>query len=179
MAHKLPGSELLSGSCGLKTETSGFQPTSSDCLGVNLGNLHFFTAPFYFSRDRNPTGARPGAGCRKPSEVEGRRVPQRHSPQPEEEAAAGLRYGGPSRGPPPIPGPAIPAQARSPGPLEEAEGGHVVRGFEQHHLGIAFVEDAEAVELHGAEASGRPPARPRDRLAGRRAAPPLETAAGC
>lgn len=43
----------------------------------------------------------------------------------------------------------------SPGPLEETEGRHVVRGFEQHRFGLAFVKDAEAVQLHGAAPSGR------------------------
>lgn len=45
--------------------------------------------------------------------------------------------------------------AHSPGPLEETEGRHVVRGFEQHRFGVAFVKDAEAVQLHGAAPSGR------------------------
>lgn len=45
--------------------------------------------------------------------------------------------------------------AHSPGPLEETEGRHVVRGFKQHRFYIAFVKDAEAVQLHGAAPSGR------------------------
>lgn len=45
--------------------------------------------------------------------------------------------------------------AHSPGPLEETEGRHIVRGFEQHRFGVAFVKDAEAVQLHGASSSGR------------------------
>lgn len=60
-----------------------------------------------------------------------------------------------------------PPARRSPGPLEEAEGRHVVRGFEQHRPGLVFVQDAEAVQLHGAAPRA---ARPRDRRAASSAA---------
>lgn len=80
----------------------------------------------------------------------------------------------PKKRPPPSPAPAPratapasprppatarpPARPRSPGPLEEAEGRHVGGGLEQRRLGLAFVEHAQAVQLHGAAG---PPAGPR------------------
>lgn len=45
--------------------------------------------------------------------------------------------------------------AHLPGSLEETKRRHVVRGFEQHRFWFAFVEDTEAVQLHGAAPLGR------------------------
>lgn len=128
---------------------------------MNLGSVHFFKVHLYFLYYRNLKNtqyvriaqvflrektdslrmAEPRASADTPARPRHPATRTEDLPNPGPRTPQALPR---PRGPP-LPG-------RSPGPLEEAEGGHVVRGFEKHYLGLAFVEDAEAIQLHGATA---------------------------